>query len=81
MERVKDMILMIALALVDHPEQVSVNVIGKCNTIVFELTVAKRDMGKVIGKQGRIVSAIGSILNAAAGKTGKGFLLKIVDER
>ena len=49
----KDLITRIAQALVDHPEQVSVNEIESNNTVIIELTVAKGDIGKIIGKQGR----------------------------
>jgi uncharacterized protein len=75
----KDLILIIAQELVDHPEQVSVNGIESDNTIVLELTVSKSDIGKVIGKEGRTVNAIRSILNAMAGKTRKRLRLEIVE--
>ena len=76
----KDLILIIAQALVDHPEQVSVNEIESNNTVIIELTVAKGDIGKVIGKQGRTANAIRTILNAMAGKTRKRLILEIVDQ-
>jgi predicted RNA-binding protein YlqC (UPF0109 family) len=75
----KDLITLIAQALVDNPEQVSVNGIESDNTIVLELTVSKSDIGKVIGKEGRTVNAIRSILNAMAGKTRKRLRLEIVE--
>jgi predicted RNA-binding protein YlqC (UPF0109 family) len=76
----KDLILIIAQALVDYPEQVSVNKIESNNTVIIELTVAKSDIGKVLGKKGRTANAIRSILNAMAGKTRKRLMLEIVDQ-
>ena len=76
----KDLILIIAQELVDHPEQVSVNKIESDNTVIIELTVAKSDIGKVLGKEGRTANAIRSILNAMAGKTRKRLMLEIVDQ-
>ena len=77
----KDLILIIAQALVDYPEQVSVNKIESNNTVIIELTVAKSDIGKVLGKEGRTANAIRSILNAMAGKTRKRLMLEIVESR
>ena len=75
----KDLISYIVKSLVDQPNQVSVaEVVGE-NTNVLELRVAKLDMGKVIGKQGRNAMAIRTILNAAAGKTRKRYVLEIVE--
>jgi predicted RNA-binding protein YlqC (UPF0109 family) len=75
----KDLIAEIVKALVDHPDEVFVNEIGGRHTTVLELRVAKTDMGKVIGKQGRTAQAIRTILSAAAGKTHKRHILEIVD--
>jgi hypothetical protein len=75
----KDLIAEIVKALVDQPEQVSVNEIGGSHTTVLELRVAKTDMGKVIGKQGRTAQAIRTILSAAAGKTRERYILEIVE--
>ena len=75
----KDLITEIVKVLVDQPEQVSVNEIEGKNTNVLELRVAKSDMGKVIGKQGRNAQAIRTILNAASGKTGKRYILEILE--
>jgi hypothetical protein len=75
----KDLIAEIVKALVDQPEEVSVNEIGGSHTTVLEVSVAKTDMGKVIGKQGRTAQAIRTILNAAAGKTRKRYILEIVE--
>ena len=73
----KDLLIQIVQALVDNPEQVSVNEIEATHTTVLELRVAKEDMGKVIGKQGKTAHAIRTILNAASGKIRKRFLLEI----
>ncbi|MBT8363080.1 MAG: KH domain-containing protein [Deltaproteobacteria bacterium] len=75
----KDLIAEIVKALVDQPEEVSINEIGGSHTTVLELRVAKPDMGKVIGKQGRTAQAIRTILSAAAGKIRKRYILEIVE--
>ena len=75
----KDLINYIAQALVDHPEQVSVNEVEGSQTSVLELTVAKEDIGKVIGKQGRTARAMRTILSAASAKIKKRTVLEIVD--
>jgi predicted RNA-binding protein YlqC (UPF0109 family) len=67
----KDLITEIVQALVDQPEEVSVNEIGGSHTTVLEVRVAKTDIGKVIGKQGRTAQAIRTILSAASGKSRK----------
>jgi predicted RNA-binding protein YlqC (UPF0109 family) len=75
----KDLLIQIAKALVDNPEQVLVNEIEGSQTTVLELRVAKEDMGKIIGKQGRTANAIRTLLNAASGKAQKRHVLEIVD--
>ncbi len=75
----KDLITEIVQALVDQPDQVSVTEIEGGHTIVLELRVAKSDMGKVIGKKGRNAVALRTILSAVAGKTGKRYILEIVE--
>ena len=75
----KDLISDIVKALVDQPEQVTVTEIETGNTVILELSVAKSDMGKVIGKRGRHADAIRTILSAAAGKARKRYLLEIVE--
>ena len=75
----KDLVTEIVRAIVDQPEEVSVNEIGGDHTIVLELRVAKSDMGKVIGKQGRMAQAIRAILSAASGKARKRFILEIME--
>ena len=68
-----------AKMLVDLPEQVSVNEIAGENTTVIELKVAKEDLGKVIGKQGRTARAVRTILNGASTKLRKRTVLEIVE--
>ena len=75
----KEMIEYIAKALVDHPEQVRVSEIAGERTSVIELAVAKEDIGKVIGKQGRTAKAIRTILTAASTKINKRSVLEIVE--
>jgi len=75
----KDLIHYIASALVDHPDQVQVKETEQDDTIVIELTVAKEDLGKVIGKQGRTVRAMRSLLSAGAGKINKRSRLEIME--
>ncbi len=75
----KDLITDIVKALVDQPDQVSVTEVEGGHTVVLELSVAKSDMGKVIGKRGRHADAIRIILSAAAGKVRKRYVLEIVE--
>ncbi len=75
----KDLVQMIAEALVDHPEQVRVTEIEGEQTSVIELKVAKEDLGKVIGKQGRTARAIRTILSAASTKLKKRCVLEIIE--
>ncbi len=75
----KDLISDIVRALVDQPDQVSVNEVEGGHTVVLELRVAQSDMGKVIGKQGRNAQALRTILSAAAGKLRKKYVLEIVE--
>ncbi|HBG47832.1 MAG TPA: RNA-binding protein [Deltaproteobacteria bacterium] len=75
----KDLIEYIAKALVDHPEDVRViEVVGE-RTSVIELSVAKEDLGKIIGKQGRTARAIRVILTASSTKLRKRSVLEIVE--
>ncbi len=72
----KDLINYIAQALVDHPEEVSVTEVEGNQTSVLELKVAKEDLGKVIGKQGRTARAMRTILGAASAKLRKRTVLE-----
>jgi hypothetical protein len=75
----KELISEMAKALVDHPEQVSVTEIVGEQTSVIELRVAKEDLGKVIGKQGRTAKAMRTILSAASAKVRKRHVLELVE--
>ena len=74
----KEFVEVIAKALVDHPEEVSVNEKKEGRTTVLELHVADGDMGKVIGKQGRIAKALRSVVKAAAARENKKVVVDIV---
>ena len=67
----KELVKTIAKFIVDEPDQVEVNQVDKAKSIIIELSVAEDDMGKVIGKQGRIARAIRTVVKAAATKEGK----------
>lgn len=75
----KELVAYIATALVDEPEAVQITESEEDGTVVFELRVAKEDLGKVIGKQGRTAKAIRSLLSATAGKENKRARLEIVE--
>lgn len=75
----RDLIEYIAKALVDHPEHVKVTEIVGERTSVIELAVAKEDLGKIIGKQGRTARAIRTILTAASTKLRKRTVLEILE--
>ena len=75
----KELIQYVATALVDHPDKVQVEEKEQDDTVVIELTVAKEDLGKVIGKQGRTAGAMRSLLAAAAGKVNKRSRLEIME--
>ncbi|MBE3573020.1 MAG: KH domain-containing protein [Moorella humiferrea] len=74
----KELLLTLAQALVDHPEQVSVNMVEGEKSVILELRVAQEDMGKVIGKQGRIARAIRTLVKAAAAHQGKRVVVEII---
>lgn len=75
----KDLIEYVAKSLVDNPDQVSVSEIEGEQTSVIELKVAKDDLGKVIGKQGRTARAMRTILGAASAKAKKRSVLEILE--
>jgi predicted RNA-binding protein YlqC (UPF0109 family) len=74
----KEFLLYIIRALVDEPDAVEINVVEGEKSTIFELKVAPADIGKVIGKNGRIAKAIRTILNAAIAKSGKRISLDIL---
>lgn len=75
----KELIKNIAQALVDNPDQVQVDEVEGNQTSVLELKVAKEDLGKVIGKQGRTARAMRTILSAASAKVKKRTVLEIIE--
>jgi len=75
----RELIGYIARALVDNPDEVSVSEIEGNQTSVLELSVAKEDLGKVIGKQGRTARAMRTILSAASAKVKKRTVLEIIE--
>ena len=75
----KEFIERIAKALVDQPDAVKVTEVTGERTSVIELSVANEDMGKIIGKQGRTVSAIRTLLNAVSMKQKKRTILEIIE--
>ena len=75
----KEVVEFVVKSLVDDPEEVSVNVIEGEKSTILELKVAQEDVGKVIGKQGRIAKAIRTILSASATRDGRRATLEILD--
>ncbi|MFC1798945.1 KH domain-containing protein [Thermodesulfobacteriota bacterium] len=75
----KDLVKRIAQALVDDTEQVEVTEVESDRVSILELKVAKEDMGKIIGKQGRTAQAMRTILSAVSGKTKKRIVLEIIE--
>ncbi len=79
MGRMKDLVELAAKSLVDRPEAVEVKEVEGEHTILIELKVDKGDLGKVIGKQGRIARALRTILGAMGRKANKRIILDIVE--
>ena len=75
----KELVGIMAEALVDHPDQVEVTEIAGRDTSVIQLKAAKEDMGKIIGKKGRNVQAMRIILNGASRKLGKHVVFEIIE--
>ena len=75
----KDLIEFIAKSLVEHPEQVEVREYGSGDRIRLELSVAKDDMGRVIGKSGKVANSIRALLRVAAEREGKQATLDVVE--
>ena len=74
----KELVEFIARSLVDNPDDVQVTEIQENNSIIIELRVAPDDMGKVIGKQGKIAKSIRTLTKAAAAKAGKRVAVEIM---
>ena len=77
----KELVQYLAKALVNNPDAVEVKETEAENASVLELRVAKEDLGRIIGKQGRTAKSIRTILNAAASRTNRKVVLEIVEER
>lgn len=75
----KELVEFVVKSLVDSPDEVTVNEIAGEKSTILELHVAADDIGKVIGKQGRIAKAIRTILSASATRDGKRAVLEIID--
>jgi len=75
----KELVLYMARALVDHPEKVEVNAVEGENSVILELKVAQDDVGKFIGKGGQTAKAMRKVLSAAATKLKKKSMLQIVE--
>lgn len=74
----KELLVLLAKSLVDNPDEVNVNVVENEKSLVLELKVAPEDMGKVIGKQGRIAKAIRAVIKAASAREGKKVVVEII---
>ncbi len=74
-----ELVKYVAESLVDNPSEVKVKQVEGEKTIVLELSVAREDMGKVIGKQGRIAKAIRTVVKAASAKSRKKYVVEIVE--
>lgn len=75
----KELILVLTRSLVDDPSQVSVEeVAGDRGDVVYEIRVAPGDMGKIIGRQGRVIKAVRTVVKAAAIRTGKRVSVEVV---
>ena len=75
----KELVLYIAKALVDNPDQVEVNEIAGEKSSVIEIKVAEGDRGKIIGKEGRIIKSIRTIVNSASAKMDKRATVEIIE--
>ena len=77
----KDLVLFLAKQLVNHPDQVEVKETQGDTASVLELKVAREDIGRVIGKQGRTAKSIRTILNAVASRTNRKVILEIIEDK
>jgi predicted RNA-binding protein YlqC (UPF0109 family) len=73
----RELLAEVAKRLVDHPEQVTINEIHGATTLILELSVAKQDLGKIIGKRGRTIAAIRTIMMAASAKIHKRIIVEV----
>ena len=75
----RNLITLMAREIVDYPDHVGINVIDGGHTSVIELSVANQDLGKIIGKNGRNIGAIRTIINAASAKVHKHIIVEVVE--
>ncbi len=78
-DQIRELLTTIAKNLVDQPDQISINELHSDQAFIFELSVAKSDVGKVIGRGGKTAMAIRSILEAASGKYKRRVILEILE--
>lgn len=76
----KEFVAYIVRNLVDHPDQVKINEIGGSHTLIIELSVEKSDIGKIIGKKGKTINAIRTLLMSVASRNGLRVNLEIIEE-
>jgi predicted RNA-binding protein YlqC (UPF0109 family) len=76
---IKELVQYIVQAIVDNPDEVSISAIEGGHATVLELSVAKSDLGKVIGKKGQNVQAIRTILNSVSGKVKKRVIIELIE--
>ncbi len=79
MDRTKELVEYVAKSLVSEPDEVQVNRVEKDKLVVLELRVAPDDMGRVIGKQGRIAKAIRTLVRSATNHASKKYVVEILD--
>ena len=79
MDKVAELIKLIASSLVDKPDQVEIQEVSGDSTTVYELKVAQEDLGKIIGKQGKTAKAIRVLMGAAAAKEKRRAVLEIIE--
>lgn len=77
----KDLVIYMAKALVDNPDQVDVKEVAGDKGTVMELRVAESDRGKIIGKEGRIIKSIRTIVNSASAKLGKRATVELIEDK
>jgi predicted RNA-binding protein YlqC (UPF0109 family) len=75
----RDLVMFIAQAIVDEPDKVTVNEVEGERAVVFELRVSPDDMGKIIGRKGRVIHAVRALVQAAAAKEGKRATVEILE--
>jgi len=76
---VKNLLEVIVKSLVDNPDKVSINEISGENSTIYEVKVAEEDMGKVIGKQGKVAKSIRTVIKAIAAREGKRVIVEIMN--